>query len=463
MTSILACQEPKTTAQSHLNDYFESIKNDKESLRAFLWAMPKGGDIHHHALGAVMAEDYLSIAIENNFSISKENYRLYSNPPSLEEDNSIVSINSLLAAEPKLKERIIDNWSMRNYMSNGSNGRNHFFDTFYKFEEAMIGHEPALYSKLCQVASEENIQYLETMVAVPGIMKRVGKLANDKEWQPGTSIKDYLTEWYAYYESQNIDHWAEYNAEVMDHWIEKTNLHGVNLKFQTIGLRILPNQGEIFGHLILAFKTANLSENVVGVNFVAPEDAPLAIENYDTHMAMFRFLKAKFPKVNLSLHAGELNPEKDITQNENATFHIDHAVRIAGAQRIGHGFDLRYESRKQEVLNLMKVKGVAVEINLETNEVILESGSGSHPLRDYLEAEVPVCISSDDPGILRSDLTNQFVLLTEYLDHISFTDIKKIALNSISYSFLEPNQKEQQLEELNKRFEIFEKQFAIKN
>lgn len=468
MTTLIACQSTDNTykvssSQFETQSYFESIKNDKHALRNFFFYMPKGGDIHHHALGAIKAEDYLEKALEKKLLIRPENHQLFPSNQSEEISESLMEVNQFLEANPEEEDKIIDSWSMRNYKANNVNGHDHFFDTFFKFEEAMIGNEPELLSKLCKEAATENLQYIETMVAVPSIIKRVSKLAETKEWKPEISVKDHLAEWYDHFEHNDIDHWVDYNVEVMDHWIEKTNTHGVTLRFQTVGFRILPNQAEVFGHLILAFKTALRSKNVVGVNFVAPEDHPLAIENYNTHMAMFRFLKKRFPKVNLSLHAGELNPEINRSIIDAVQFHIGHAVKIAGAQRIGHGFDLRYEKNKQETLKLMLIKGIAVEINLETNEVILESDSSSHPLRDYLEAGVPVCISSDDAGILRSDLSHQYVLLTEYIPEITFSEIKEIVFNSIRYSFLNKKEQGESIEILKRKFKLFETELQKKN
>ena len=461
MSLLTTCENtthiPSSASGQELNLYFDSIRQDRDALRRFFWSMPKGGDIHHHAMGAVLAEDYLAVALENNYWVNTKTHELFrSEKTALASAKfDVTSIQELIRKDSGSADMIIDDWSMRNFKANNVSAKEHFFNTFMKFEEAMIGNEPYLLSKICEAANKENIQYIETMVAVPSIMEMVGRLAQGKTWNPTISVKDHLEEWYNYFESKDINHWVDYNVEVIDHWMEEANTHGITLKFQTVGLRILPNQAEIFSHLILAFRTAEASKHVVGVNFVAPEDHPLSLENYQTHMAMFRFLKAKFSEVNLSLHAGELTIG-------DADDHIDQAVRIAGAQRIGHGFDIRLERNSKEVLTLMKVKEIAVEINLETNKVILESDSSSHPVKDYLQAGVPVCISSDDPAILRSDLTNQYMILENYLPGITYTQIKEIIFNSLRYSFLSLNDKDRELSKLHEAFVIFESSLDLK-
>ncbi|WP_208502805.1 hypothetical protein [Roseivirga sp. E12] len=465
MTLISACTTaPKethyTTSQQATETYFDQIKDQAHFLREFLWAMPKGGDIHHHALGAIWAEDYLKIAIEKDFLINPHTFQLYATESvaKAHNDSNVLNINQYLSESPVGRDLIIDSWSMRNHKVDSVKGRDHFFNSFQKFEEAMSGNEVELLSKLCKTAAAENIQYLETMVGIPSIMKQVADLTQGKEWNPGISVKDHLAEWFDYLEQKGVDAWADYNAEVMDHWMQNINTHGITLSFQTVGMRIIPDQAVIFSHLMLAFKTALLSDHVVGVNFVAPEDDAISIENYSTHMAMFRFLKSKYPEVSLTLHAGELN---DTNQPING--HIHQAVSVAGASRIGHGFDIMQQDDPQKTLELMRLKGVAVEVNIETNQVILESDSATHPLKAYLASEVPVCISSDDPGILRSDLTNQYQLALQYLPELSYQDIKKLVFNSIEYSFLNQGKKNEVRLGLTEAFQKFEFQIMTKN
>ena len=427
--------------------------------------MPKGGDLHHHALGSVLAEDYLSKAVEQNLLIDSISYQLYRNGLSEEPEypESVIPIKDLLSKSPGKREDIIDHWSIRNADQYKVSQRDRFFSVFEKFEAAMIGNEAHFLSKICEAAAGENVQYIETMVGIPSIMAKVAELITGKKWEPGISVKDHLEEWYEYLESKNIEQWADYNAEVMGHWMETTQKHGVDLKFQVVGLRVIPDQAVVFSHLMLAFKTAAISDHVVGVNFVAPEDNPSALEHYSIHMAMFRFLKEKHPEVNLTLHAGELNAAQNLIDPANTEFHIRQAVEIAGAQRIGHGFDIEHEDNFEATLTLMKLKEIAVEINLETNEVILESDSSSHPLKAYLKAGVPICISTDDAAILRSNFTNQFMMLVDYYPEVTYPEIKEMVLNSIRYSFMNSTEKPEALERLNMAFEAFEKAVSNKS
>ena len=110
-------------------------------------------------------------------------------------------------------------------------------------------------------------------------------------------------------------------------------------------------------------------------------------------MQMFQWLRAKFPRVRIAMHAGELT--LGMVRPEELTFHIRDAIQIAGARRIGHGVDIMHEANSLELLQEMKNKRIAVEINLTSNEFILGVSGAAHPVTIYLRHGVPLVISTD--------------------------------------------------------------------
>jgi len=54
----------------------------------------------------------------------------------------------------------------------------------------------------------------------------------------------------------------------------------------------------------------------------------------------------------------------------------------------------------------------------------------------YLAQNVPIIIATDDPGILRTDLTEQFVLCASWYSEVGYRDIKRFVRNSLEFSFL---------------------------
>src|SRR6478672_12407408 len=93
--------------------------------------------------------------------------------------------------------------------------------------------------------------------------------------------------------------------------------------------------------------------------------------------------------------------------------HVRQAVEVAGTDRIGHGVDVMYEREPEKLLKDMAAKQVLVEINLTSNEDVLGVSGKSHPFPIYCKFGVPVALSTDDEGIERIDLTNEYVRAAE--------------------------------------------------
>ena len=140
---------------------------------------------------------------------------------------------------------------------------------------------------------------------------------------------------------------------------------------------------------------------------------------------------------------------------EHLTYHINDAVNIAEAYRIGHGVDIPFERDSEKLLSTMVRYNTPVEINLSSNEFILGEMEGSHPFRIYKDAKVPLILCTDDPGILRASLTEEYALAA-YRYKLSFDEIKKICRNSILYSFLPKADKDKMLSNYDNQMVKFE-------
>jgi adenosine deaminase len=150
-------------------------------------------------------------------------------------------------------------------------------------------------------------------------------------------------------------------------------------------------------------------------------------------MKMVQYLHSVYPKVNISLHAGELTP--GLVPPEGLRFHIRQAVELGHAERIGHGVDVMYEDNAQVLLKEMAQKHVMVEINLSSNEGILGIKGAEHPFSIYRAAHVPVALSTDDEGVSRIDITHEYTRAA--LDyHLSYEDLKQLARTGMEHNFL---------------------------
>ena len=93
---------------------------------------------------------------------------------------------------------------------------------------------------------------------------------------------------------------------------------------------------------------------------------------------------------------------------------------------------------EKDPIGLMKemaARNVLVEINLTSNDEILDVSGDDHPLHAYMKYGVPVAISTDDEGVARSDMTHEY--LRAVLDqHLSYVELKQMARQSLEHSFL---------------------------
>jgi adenosine deaminase/adenosine deaminase CECR1 len=161
--------------------------------------------------------------------------------------------------------------------------------------------------------------------------------------------------------------------------------------------------------------------------------------------------------VKTALHAGELR--LGIVPPEGLTFHIGEAVNVAGANRIGHGIDIAHEKNALAVMKTMRERRIPVEVNLTSNEFILGVKDGDHPVELYRRYGVPFVLSTDDAGVTRHSLSNEYVLFaTRY--KTDYAEVKKLSYDSIRYAFLAEGDRTRLLKQLDERFAKFEAEIA---
>jgi adenosine deaminase len=171
----------------------------------------------------------------------------------------------------------------------------------------------------------------------------------------------------------------------------------------------------------------------VGINFVMREDGYISMRDYTLQMKMVEYLHSQYPKVNISLHAGELAP--GMVPPAGLRFHIRQAVEMGHAERIGHGVDVMYEDDPLALLKEMAERHVMVEVNLTSNAVILGIRGDEHPFPVYRRMHIPVALSTDDEGVSRIDLTHEYV--TAALDYrLSYAEAKELARTGMEHNFL---------------------------
>ncbi len=197
-------------------------------------------------------------------------------------------------------------------------------------------------------------------------------------------------------------------------------------------LRGLPKP-VVFAQMLLGFELASSDPKFVGLNLVMAEDWYVPMHDFNEHMAMLDYLHGVYPKVHITLHAGEL--AIGLVPPEDLTFHIRASINRGHAERIGHGVDVMNEKDPIALLHEMAERNILVEICLTSNDIILGVSGDDHPLPIYMKYNVPVALATDDEGVNRSDLTHEYLRAAETY-HLSYADLKRMARQSLEHSFL---------------------------
>ena len=202
-------------------------------------------------------------------------------------------------------------------------------------------------------------------------------------------------------------------------------------------IRVFPRD-QVLAQTLLAFKLIERDSRIVGLNFVAPEDNPISLRDYHWQMEIIGGLAKIFPTAarGITLHAGEV--VLGLVPPEDLGWHMREAIEIAGARRIGHGIDVFYDPDYLGLMQHMAEKGIMVEINLTSNDVILGVKGDRHPFTAYRKHNVPMAFSTDDEGVSRIDLTHEYQRAVETYG-LGYADIKQYSRNALHYSFIEGN------------------------
>lgn len=430
---------PALSPEARTAARFEAAAKNRAQLRLFLRAMPKGGDLHNHLSGAAYAEDFLAWADADGLCVTTGPLPAIAPAPC--DAPGKVPARDLARTDPALYGRAINSLSMRSYHPGAdgalASGHDQFFSTFGRFGTATDGNLPGLLAVARDYAAGDHVAYVETSVnpsAMYDLVDRVRDASWDGDMAKALAALEPAVPAMVDKARQEFDA-AEAEVDRRQGCLAqkpRTGPCAVVLGYQAFAVRI-QSPSVVFAQLVAAFALAQADPRFVGVNIVAPEDDPTSLADYALHMRMLRFLRERYPDVKLSLHAGELT--LGLVTPRDLRFHIREAVEVAGARRIGHGVDIAYEDDAQALLARMARDKVAVEVNLTSNDVILGVKGADHPLALYRKAGVPFVLSTDDEGVSRIDLTNEYLrAVTE--QGLGYGDLKAAARASLEYSFL---------------------------
>ncbi len=427
---MLAQSNAARTAQ-----VLESIRDNPMLLMDFLHRMPKGADLHHHLTGSVYAESYIQFAVEDGLCIDRA--AGISEPPCDASTGRFPAADAL--TNFTFRNSVIDAWSIRNYVRTGDDRsvRYHFFAAFGKFDPVVNRHWGEMFAEVAERAGEQHEIYLETMLSPDqGESLKLGHDAgysDDFAAMRGKMLAAGMDKVVA--DAQhNLDAGEKGMREILGCGSPHSQPGcGVTLRFLNQVLRAFPRE-QVFAQMLAGFELAGRDPRVVGINLVQSQDEYRALNDFDLHMRMLDYLHGVYPKVHISLHAGELTPGEVLPEQLLAS-HIRKSIEIGHAERIGHGIDVIYEDDAPALLAEMKRKNILVECAIHGYQIVREIPNSENPCATYIRAGVPISLATDDEAIVRSDLTEYF--RTAVVDfHIAYPALKRFARNSLEYAFV---------------------------
>ncbi len=423
------------SSEARTSRYLDSIRESPPLLVDFLARMPKGGDLHNHLSGAVYAESYVEYAASDGLCVDLAAVSLIAPPCDASQQHPPAA---LAMKDEDLRNRLIDAWSMRNFhpAPDDRSGHDHFFATFAKFGPATDRHTGDMLAEVMRRAAAQHETYLELMLQPDeGESRRLGAALT---WSDdfGAMRANLLANGMAKVVAdgrRNLD-------EAENQMRQALGCDGphpdagcaVTVRYIYHVLRAFPRES-VFAQMVAGFETAGADPRVVAVNLVQPEDNLVALRDFDLHMRMLDFLHGVYPKIHITLHAGELAP--GLVRPQELSFHIRESVERGHAERIGHGVDVMHEHDARDLLAEMARRHVLVEICLTSNDVILGVRGTDHPFPVYLRSGVPVALATDDEGVSRSEMTWEYERAVESY-HLDYATLKRMARDSLEHSFL---------------------------
>jgi adenosine deaminase CECR1 len=404
-------------------------------LYAFLYDMPKGGDLHNHAAGANRAEWIYAVCTDPARNGGETFYvrtRFADAPDSVDPTASYRTIRrktyGMLPDKAKAEyvplalltpeERA--GWYASTRLDGTGDGRLEFFLHIWPRLAQLNQCLPVATELLVEnmkAFGAEHLAYLETQFVAEGMVDNDGNTIPSEE--AVAFVKRRLS-------------------------MPDVAATGVTVRFQRTILRFAPD-AEMRLAGAYAFVDAH-RDLWVGLNMAGIEENGRGYPS--RFLDTFRRMRARYPTLALSIHAGEM---------DGPDAHIRDTL-LLGASRIGHGVNLIRDP--DTLLLLQQTRRVLVEINLISNRLLgYVPDLSNHPFAEYLRTGVPVCLNTDDRGMWDSNLTDEYYTAVT-LYHLSWEEILRMGRDSLAHSFVQPDVKAGLLSDFDRRIAAFEARYG---
>ncbi len=401
-------------------------------LYAFLYDMPKGGDIHNHAGGSNLPEWIWSVLTDPSRNGGDTFYTRvrYSNdpasplpfvkyhtirrfsyealPPAVRGEYETLAALTAADREAWLSSLVLDK---------PGEGRDEFFTVSLWARLGNIYSNPHVNFELLvdnlRAFGAEKVRYIETQFDIRGLSDNSGRRI------PVDEALAMLERRLALPDAAST---------------------GVILRFLSMVLRFTPNAED---HLreTYAFVDSH-RDRWVGINMAGIEERG---QGYPRRfLETYRELRRTRPTLPLSIHAGEMDgPDSHVRD-----------TLLLGASRIGHGVNLI--SDDDTLLLLQQGHRTLVEINLISNRLLeYVPDLATHPFPEYLRTGIPVCLNTDDRGMWASNMTDEYFTAVSTFN-LSWDELVTMGRNSLAFSFVQPDVKARLLADYDRSIRDFE-------
>lgn len=431
---VLAC----TASAAQFGPRFDEIaaRATPAQLYAFLYDLPKGGDLHNHAGGSNRAEWIYAVCTDptrNGGDTIYARARFKEAPAALDPAGRFRTIRreafDLIPDSDPAKAEYVplaamtpgerQEWMNSLRLDGTGDGRTKFFSYIWPRLGPLSQSLPIateLMVENLKAFGAEHLAYLETQFSAEGMVDNGGRVIPNEE--AIAFLKKRLAK-------------------------PDVSATGVTLRFQRTILRFSPD-AELKLAQAYAFVDAH-RDLWVGVNLAGIESNaagyPLRF------LEAFRKLRARYPTLALSIHGGEMDgPDRHVRD-----------TLLLGASRIGHGLNLIEDP--DTLLLLQQTRRVLIEVNLISNHMLgYVPDLANHPFAEYLRTGIPVCLNTDDRGMWDSNLTDEYYTAVT-LFHLSWAEIVRMGRDSIDHAFVQPEVKATLLTAYDGRIAAFEAKY----
>lgn len=383
-------------------EHFKRTASPDEMYR-FLWAMPKGGDIHMHMGLSFWASDWYDAAkdrFHTRVRVSgcggEQAPLLYANVP---RESWMAMADCEKGDYLPMRELPREAWISSLILDRAGEGRDEFFERVVQ-RTAPLNRDTAAFGEVFQRSTRrwaaENIRYVELM------------------GQPRTPEE----------------------MPLFKQWAREAPLA---VRYLGIFVRFLDD-----AEARLSQAAANVDANRdywVGINMAGREDND---KGYPLRfLEPFREMRRRYPRIPLTLHAGEVDAPG--TQ-------VRDTLKL-GATRIGHGVNLVSDP---DTMLPMRDGRILVESNLVSNRLLgYTPDLKKHPFIEYLRFGIPVCLNTDDQGSWDSSLTDEYFEAIRAFN-LTWEEVVSLGRNSLVHSFAEPPLKKTLLADFEAAIAAFE-------